>query len=488
MLNIQETASLTCAILLTTLSAYSAESSTSPSATDIVTITSDAHEVITPSHLWLGMGFNWSAYEGFCNPDWYFGDEAVELTDREWATITERLKFMRMKFVRFMTYSSGYLRGKDEHGEPLYVFREKEPNLYLRNIYRALDWMQTNDVLICMGDWQMGYLNSGFPKGHPYPTRIQADFLEHLYKEKGYTNIRYWCSGNEEHIMENPDQLREWIRLKDEFAERGIPVGLVGPDHYHPNYRVEALWMLLTEYPDLCVAYENHYYRGYHGIIERKMIDRLAPNGKNTPWFAGEANQPRSWDHTPGEAVGVVAAYIEHLNIRSSGVLHWMLDSSQYREHRLHGIWQIKSGEVYPRFYTLSLFNRLFWAPGADGKGGGAIIQTVLSSRKRVNACAIIRPAGGNRYDFSWALVNTTQKHAIEIELREKQAASTCDLALYRYDAHHPPADPAAFPEPVRILKNADPAKGISLTLPPYSAVFLTTDDGGSPLTLESHP
>ena len=447
-----------------------------------IVVISDAAKIVTPSHLWLGMGFNWSAYEGFCNPNHYFGDEAVELTEEQWSTVFRRVDFMRLKFIRLMSYSSGYLRGRDAQGEPIYVFREKQPNLYLRNVYRILDWAQAHDVHVFMGDWQMGTLNTGVQKGHPFAVRVEADFIEHLVREKGYSCIKNWCSGNEEGVSKNPAILEGWLALKKELVKRKLDVGLGGPDHYVAGEQVKDLEFILDHHPDLLSIYENHYYGKVPDTTERELIDRKAPDGINKPWFAGEAAHPRAWDNTHEEAVTTIASYIQHLHARSSGVLHWLLDSSEYREHRPHGIWKITTGEVYPRFYPLALFTRLFWAPGRDGKNGGAIIHCEPNNGP-VFATAITRP-NGNRCDLSYVLVNPDPKEERRVILKEQQAISKATLTVYRFEKQGAALDADGLPVPAQHIKDADLAAGVPIHLPPSSVVFVTTDDGGTPVAI----
>ena len=452
---------------------------------------------------YVGNGVEWDPY-----------DEAeawgAEVSDADWAKLSERLDFMRPGYVRCMINSP-------------YRYYDIATGRYdrtrnLASLRRLLQYCQDRDITVAYGEynpptWAM--------KDSQQWVKMSVDYLNFLVNDLGFDCIRYfiifnepdgsWASTNGDY-----DLWRSMARRFDaEMA--GYPglkqkVSLAAPDvvmnYKNPASKYDAAGWVARSARDLDAQigiYDVHAYPGQHevrsGVYAEKLrrIRTEVPVGKKLilgeagykysapedsllkaeydrrveghPFTKGSDCNMLCYDYFYGLDMPLLA--MEVMNTGLSGVAAWMLDDAMHsngdsgrtEDVKIWGMWNILGEEVFgdasqeelrPWYYTWSLMCRYFPA-------GSDILACKVPQHEGLRVAAA-RKNG----TYSVAAVNFSQEPCtLEIALPGDFAGGV----LYRYTESGRACDGNGFPVP---CERGIAGKSFRTTAPAESFVLLT--------------
>ena len=129
--------------------------------------------------------------------------------------------------------------------------------------------MKETGTSVYLVTWDPDDLQPG-PDIDAYGRRI-ADHLEYLVRERGATNVRWYCMCNELSMHRWADMLDDLPRFRayhqaihDEIAARGLPVGLLASDASPIKYWNTVEWAA-EHMDDITEIYGGHHYFNEHG-------------------------------------------------------------------------------------------------------------------------------------------------------------------------------------------------------------------------------
>ena len=432
---------------------------------------------------YVGNGVEWDPYDEA-------GSWGHEVSDEDWATLYERLDYMRPPYVRCM------INSPFRYYDPSTGRYDRERNF--DSLSRLLTYCTERGITVVYGEynpplWEM--------KDDPRWIDMSVDYLDFLVNHCGFSCIKHfvifnepdgdWASTNGDYELWKRVLLR-FHRKMAEYPGLTEKVTFAGPDVV-VGYKNEASpydavgWVrqTATELDSLIGIYDIHAYPGQHEVRSGRYSDVLpryrqcVPPGKKI--ILGEAGykygQPadsllmaeykRRVEHHPftkgSDCNMLVYDYfygldmpllaMEVMNHGFSGVAAWMLDDAMHsrwdsgktEDLKIWGMWNILGSEVFgkpeeeeirPWFYTWSLMCRFFPA-GTDMLKTG-----VLSPDKSVYAVA-----GTWRGKTTLALVNVGDEDCrVRVSLPEPMQ----DASLYVYEEAYRPTDDRGFPLPAQ--------------------------------------
>lgn len=438
-------------------------------------------------------------------------------TDARWATIWKRLDFARPRFARVMVNAAFYFQGFDASGNPKYTWDSER----MKETYRMLDYAQQHDMFVVFGEW-------GSPGGFGIApadarwARLIGDCLEHLMIAKGYTAIRAYNLINEPNgsWSSTAGDFSQWSaaigNLYSELKSRNLPhpVSISGPDETGDESWVTQT---VTKLAPQIGVYDLHRYDTIanvsQGVLEgllrtqRDIVSARDPNGTNRRFTMNETglsdgkldpHDSQSLIATHDYGIRTLDMIVQTARAGMDGNVPWDLDDAQHGgggdgalDLKMWGFWNSQAGsngyapaEWSPRpwFYTWSLASRL--SPG----GSDTVHTSYAKGVPGLRATAMRRATAGG-YDVTVVLVNDSDA-PLKLSVVVPDALEANNWARYDYLASASPAydtDADGLPRPAAIC-SADLARGTPVLLPPKSAKFLTTLDGGSLVRVASLP
>jgi hypothetical protein len=294
-----------------------------------------------------------------------------------------------------------------------------------------------------------------------------ADMLERLVRERGATNVRYYC-------MTNELSLRGWASMRtdlplfrdyhqkihDELKARSLDVGLLATDASPINYWDTIEWAA-ANMDDITAIYGGHHYINDYGLedpafypwfLEKCRWGAGIAAGKNKKFILGEFGSKqykgpkvdgRNWDachyfDTPLEpwvGIQVAEAAIAAMNAGVHALGYWTFadfpDTWSATNANKWGLfkWSGRDHATRPHYHAYGLLSRYFRGP--------ARILRVDTGDPLVRASAASRPEGR----ISLAVVNRRDRET-PIRIRVEGMRGAARLRKYVYDPARPPAVP----------------------------------------------
>lgn len=408
--------------------------------------------VITQS--FAGNGVQWGGYDVL---QAWTGNPT--LSEADWNTLYERVRFMRPPLVRIMV----------DQGWNYLVNGKYDPSKSDAVLIKILDFCEAEGISVMFGEW-----------GHQGGTTIDqtwlensAKFIDYLLTTKNYTCIKYfnmvnepngdWSSINGNYSL--------WKSLVEQFHAKLVAKGIdsqikiIGPDIAIWDANLTS-WVINTNFDlgDKVGAYDIHTYPtetevrdgSYKNMV--KAYKNVAPASKemlmgelgfkysststlgienarriaNDP-FASDDSQMFIYDAFYG--IDMADALIQNMLAGYAGSMLWDLDDAMYSisgsstKLKRWGFWNILGAEKFenpadenirPWFYTMSLICRYF-------PKGTKIFDVALPDKKGLRAIA-----GEKDGKYTIAIVNSNYA-AYDINLKMENGATLSAVNAYKY-------------------------------------------------------
>jgi len=413
----------------------------------------------------IGFGAEWDP----------LGYVAHNVTDEDFKTVAERVRWMRLPVARIMMQTKWcYFEG------PRYDWDTPE----MKALYRHLDVCQALGTTVFLSDWgaEKEWTTAPGIEGvdDPKYAEVIGTYLEHLLHEKGYTCIQYLIVTNEPNWeVADFDKWKRGVRnVVDVLKARGLDqkLTLVGSDTSQDGTNESWHRLAVEQLQDILGVYDIHRYaqrdRVRAGGLEDYWRDhwRYArendPNGAAKPCIVGEAGMNDDAQHPAGSGhieeydYGVFMAdyAVQAARAGSAAVSAWMLDDNCHPGF-FWGLWtnKAKGMSLRPWFFPWSLLSR--YVPR-----GAAIHAPNQPEDIRIMAAEA---------DGKWTIVLVNRRDdAAEVVLRVADAV----YKQFVYDEGATKTDAEGFPMPAAEVSPA--ANGeLAVVLPGDSVVFLTSMD-----------
>ncbi len=331
------------------------------------------------------------------------------------------------------------------------VFTTDSPGM--RNLYAQLDRFRA--ALVILTVWRMGrHLNPAHDMRHALPlAQSTARLLQHLIRDRGYTNVRYVTLYNEPDFEFARDggrtfeDYRRLIRmLDDRLRAEGIRdrVGIMAPDEAlsWEWFRDAALTM-----DDLVDAYESHRYEGYDALAAvpwmQERLGLLRERGIRKPFVIGEFGV---WsDGDPYYNGQFIAEYVAAgIRLGVAGFSRWTLQSNPYPgESGMNdwGLWGYRDTgwALRPAYVAHAMLSGTLRA--------GSRTVSAASSSSKVVAAAALDPEGH--------LVVLCANRANTTRLTVKGFAPGALVERYVYDRDAAARTDGSLPDPSEMRTDA---------------------------------
>jgi hypothetical protein len=453
----------------------------------------------------LGLGVQWDPF--YYRP-----------SDEDWQTIVRRMDYCSPGFLRVMWGAGSYCHGFDAAGQPRYAWDETDPakRAGLDDLCRILEWAQSRDVEVVLGEWGPPYGEIGGPTDLRW-ARVIADSVAYLREARGFTCIRMYNLINEPNgDWSGNKDYGTWLtgvrNLRSELDARGMAwtVRIIGPDTTGNTEWTEPFdWLdwAARDASDVIGAWDLHWYamdkEVLGGAIERTLREkregalRTHPGAAGKPVFLGESGlidgrcnidqQPRVRSFEYGVMMADYVAQVARAGWM--GATAWDLDDAMHPckgdppanppddlTLKVWGFWNSQADRMgrpedkamRPWFTTWALMSRLF-------PRGTRILGTDTQGAERFRAVAgAIRRVDADR--LTVMLVNNDETPRT-VTVRVPGAPVAPAVTEYRFYEDDRPVDEEGFPRPADVLRDVDFAQGHTVEMPSRGVVFLTTLD-----------
>ncbi len=458
----------------------------------------------------VGNGAQWGGYDMV--PHWL---ETETLSDADWATLFQRIDFMRPPFLRIMT-TSGW--SYDNNGD----YDETTKTV---SLFKMLDYAQSRNIEITYGEWGHHSIDDISNIDTEW-IAASVKFLNHLVNEKGYTCIKtiniinepngYWASTEGSYDIYKDVQV---LYLEEMKKYELSTVTLMGPDIAIFDSASETDWITKTakDLGDDVGLYDIHVYpkqlivrngdytemlQAYRDVTpEDKRIvlgeigfkytevdaDLKAQNEEaiaKDP-YAGDDSNMMIYEAFYG--VDMADAIIQSMRAGFSGALVWDMDDAMYNSPdngdyytdklKRWGFWNIlgeehcgdaSDEEIRPFFYPVSLLCRYFPA-------GSDIYHIELPVKKGVRA---IMGAKDGKYTI--AIVNshyTTYPLVLKSDFMAKVTMNKYHYKSNSDGTFDGKVDENGFATPKESNVSLDFNAGVEMTLEGESFILFTNMD-----------
>jgi hypothetical protein len=462
------------------------------------------NSIITTS--FVGNGAQWGGYDIL--QAW---TGSPTLSDADWNTLFQRVRFMRPPLVRVMvtagwnyTVNGNYDPSKSEHV-----------------LVKILDFCQAEGISVMLGEW-----------GHQGGNQIDqawlensSEFLEWLLITKQYTCIRYFNMVNEPNgdWSSTNGNYDLWKNLIGQFhaklTEKGIAskIKIIGPDIAIWDANLIS-WVINTNFDlgDKIGAYDIHTYPtetqvrdgSYQTMV--KSYKNSAPPSKDMLMaelgfkyepssdlgqqntrrilqdpFASDDSNMFTYDAFYG--IDMADAIIQNMLAGYAGCLLWNLDDAMYNidgggsdKLKRWGFWNILGSEKFdspedenirPWFYPTSLMCRYF-------PQGTKIFDVALPEKKGLRAVA-----GEKNGKYTIAIVNSNFT-SYEINLKMESGALLSAVNSFRYISGNGASftgktDPNGFasPDETNVTMDFKTGSAKKISIPGQSFLLFTNMD-----------
>lgn len=424
-----------------------------------------ADRVVRP---WLGYGIN---YE----PEPNGGTNTGVYTDAMAALEAGRMDEIRPQVARVTWLTTGFAPG-NKVGE--YDWSSN----WAQNEFKALDYLKARNIPVMIGFWTTPWDATG-----PDYATAAADLLEHLVKDKGYTNIKWWNGVNEPNHRD-PRTYDRWrdsqMNVAAELMKRGLDVTTIGPGTQDFGATQDWLGAASTELAGTTSGYSIHYYPTAADSISagrvepaiKNLVDKVDANDpERKPFFVEELGDKSGWDPatdrqprvtTYGYGLDMADLGIQLGRAGVSSPMAWRL--SDVGSPKLWGMWNGVAGDedVRPWAYSWAMLSRAFPA-------GSRLFAPAEPDGLRVLAAEI--PAGrghGSHSDWSFALVNRSDE-GVSTTVRVPGAGRTV-VTTYKYSDGDRPSTADGLPVPDAV-RSDNLSRGVDVEVPAGSFVVVTT-------------
>jgi hypothetical protein len=430
------------------------------------------------SQTWLGFGVN--EYPQDRNRS----GADIPWTSSAWALTAQRLAFLRPGLTRINVYLAWF--------NPTGNLTSFDWNTWqMRNLYQVLSWFSARGLRVQIGMWH-DVLNGPPESGTVYTSMAWADaqaaLMQRLVRVNGYRNIYGYAGLNEWDCQYmHPPAGFSWTQrqtatsnLRSAFGADGLSTALIGPDTGCSG--ASAALRAAQDEPGVLAAYEIHDYPTERQIISGEVesayahavsdVDRADP--RRPPLYIGEMGVSDP-DFKPDPPISSYAYgldmfdyAVQVLRSGAAGALAWCLDGFDNRKNC--GMWNISGNDggtaLRPWFYAWSLLSR-FFPPGAT------VYAMPEPAQVRIAAARI--PIGNGSSGWTFALVNRTgNAQRITLAMPGWHGGAFDE---YVYSSPKAAVNANGFPAPRQqiVAAHGKPRPGLTVTVPPGSAVLVTT-------------
>ncbi len=462
-------------------------------------VTVDLHATLAKSI--FGLGIQWDPYEYPPRPE-------------AWRLTLQRLDFAKPAFFRVMTGANSYCDGFDASGEPRYVWTQGEAAIRRRldSLLKILDYAQTNNIDVLLGEWGPPRHFAGANEPNETPddprwARLVTDFVNWLRTSRGYTVIRYY------NLMNEPNGPWMWPGGKVDYQAWATGVGnlrrqfdlqgladlpIVGPDNSGDWDWADRV---SRDLPGAIGHWEMHWYATDRDVLngeiekllraKRKVILANDPHAADKRFFLAESGlidgkcnvdqQPRVRTFLYGVMMADYAAQV--MQAGWMGLCAWDMDDALHPASghppvpldttlKLWGFWNTQGTamghpedeNIRPWFYPWSLMSRLF-------PQGTRIVN--VSPAGQPNLRVIAGESAGNQRLNVMLVNNSDQTRTVRLVV---PGLGRKTVRVFHYFAHDRPTDPEGFAIPTATLTATDLAAGLKVVLTGRGCVFVATE------------
>ena len=346
----------------------------------------------------------------------------------------------------------------------------------LDQVARHFQRMQETGAEIYLTTWSVPESTTAAGRRN-YAHKV-SDQLEYLVRQRGITNLHYYCIANEltmgdwGKLAQDLTQFRAYCQaFYDEFKERKLDIGLLATDASPVSYWWTVEWAA-QNMDDITAVYGGHHYFSEHAPGDERFYpwfrDQLGGmtalarrKGKN--FILGEFGSRQDgrtingvkmdvcvyWD-TPQEplvALQLAEATVGMLNTGGYALAYWTFAdlpdeySPNYRNK--WGVYKCSGSDRSTRsvYYGYGLLTKFLHGP--------ATVVRVESNDPRVRAAAIRHQGTG-----SWSIVVVNRNlRRVPVGLALKGQSLAGDFRKYVYDPAHVPQHPFGdLPSAARVV------------------------------------
>lgn len=443
-------------------------------------------EINTP---WLGFGYNQWAYSRQSN-----GDSYQPWGEQEWQITKDRILAIKPALVRLPLLLEWFTKTDDGVALPNGVYNKD--GKYMQAFFKSMDLYKEHDIPVLTGFWNWVYNKDKHDfyvgTGEGSFAQIQADLIDYLINDKGYTNIKYYTPENEPlGYMSNYSLWNQMIKsLHKVMKEKNLPDILIGADSWG-----DWKWYPAKENKNELIGYDYHNYLNsssddvYNQMYSRSletflsnsigsirnhdsankpiMVTEMAPiSVQFVDWPIADA-PPYCRLETYEYGLGYWDYGIQLMRSGISSGLSWGLDGFQMNKNA--GMWN-NSGNyggwyLRPWYYTWQLMCRYFPAHAkvlkmSEPNGGKDV---------RIAAAKI------NTDDYTFVAINRrTSVDSKTQTITFKATSSQKTFYVYHYDRTNK-GDGVSLSLPYTKVTNVNLSEGITVEIPLETGVLVTS-------------
>lgn len=430
-----------------------------------------------------GLGIEWDVYE---NP---------YLVDDKWETIVNRMDNLKPAIVRCMLNMDWYMFVDIlNDNEIIYNFN----GAHLKNLYKILDYCEEAGITVALGAWdypQGFFMEESGGIASPLWAESFAKLFEELIINRKYTCVEFAIPANEPNFWHNEydDPYAAWVvgltNLYNEFSRLDLleKLSIAGPDTTGIEGSVEWVTKLEKdkEIREKLSIYEVHGYIPDYYILKGEFAKELMEFTKASHlsksmhmWEAGlfdgktaANNQMRIKTHEYG--VVMTDYTIQTLMAGFSSVVYWQFDDAMHFNAEggtflwgmFNSIGVTDDYQLRPWFHAMSLFTQCIQKDMTIMSGGlgDENFRAVAGISKDKKKASIVGVNEGNE--------EVTKTFKISENLKAGK-----DVYVYIFNDNDLKLDSYGYVMPNETFNGVALSKKTTITIPPKSAVFITTE------------
>ncbi len=406
---------------------------------------------------YLGNGVQWDPYQ------LDYGAVTLEIDEKDWQKLYDRLDFMRPQVIRVMINTSSSMTNG-----------ELDPQKNFSNLKTILDYCQSREVTVTFGDWGGGMVDSKKNLLNKKHLDFAAAYLDFLVNEKGYSCIQYYnlinepngfwsaTDGNYElwrdatiYFQRRLDRLKLsskvkimapdiaiWTTEETEWVSRSAvdlkgAIGLYDIHTYPSKITVNSgeYEKIINEYrkvapadvPMIMGEIGFKFVEAEDSLYQKENLRRAA----SKPYASLEDSQMYVYDHEYG--IDMADALFQTINAGYSGCVVWMLDDAMHSKEspeklKVWGFWNILGEEYFgeseetvrPWFYAWSLLTKYM-------PSGSKVLKMNSTGDKNIKAVAL-----KYRNGYTIALLNIANEDK-EVQLQTENIQTSRKFQKFTY-------------------------------------------------------
>ncbi len=367
------------------------------------------------------------------------------VTDADFQTVAERVRWMRLPVARIMMQTKWCFFDGSR-----YDWDTPE----MRALYRQLDVCEKLGTTVFLSDWgaEKAWTTAPGIQGvdDPQYAEVIGTYLDYLLREKGYTCIRYFIMTNEPNWeVGDFDKWKRGLRnVAGVLKKRGLDkrLTLAGSDTSQDGTNESWHRLAVDQLHDVLGVYYIHRYAQRDRVKRGGLEDYWRahwqyakahdPHGAAKPCIVGEAGMNDDAQHPAGSGhideygYGVFMAdyAVQAARAGSAAVSAWMLDDNSHPGF-FWGLWtnKAKGMKLRPWFFPWSLLARYIpggatiYAPDQPegirllaAEAGGEWTVCVVNRRAEAATVTLRIPGDGavefRKYVYAEGEIKTDQK------------------------------------------------------------------------------